>query len=208
MFSGLYKAATGMSQESQRQELIAANLAGASTPGFKGRQLVTGSFSAELAQAAGGAASGGPHEVSDYTQGSLTQTGRPLDIAIQGEGFLRCRSADNTELLTRNGGLTLDPDGTLQTMDGHRVMSEGGAREITIPPGTVLEDLQFKADGALVVRVAEGGEAVLGRLDLVTCEDPQRLSRAGSGSNPPRRPPWRTAAWNRRTSRPSARWRS
>ena len=66
------------------------------------------------------------------TQGTLTQTGNTLDVAIQGQGWIALAMPDGSEAYTRNGSLQLDVNGVLQTRNGIPVQGDGGT--ITVPP--------------------------------------------------------------------------
>ena len=68
---------------------------------------------------------------ADFSQGPTTATGRTLDVAIQGQGWLTVQAGDGSEAYTRNGSLQLGPDGTLQLPNGLQVQGTGGP--ISIP---------------------------------------------------------------------------
>ena len=89
--------------------------------------------------------------------GSLDQTGSPLDVAVDGPGFLIVRTAQG-ERYTRDGHMKLDAQGRIVTSDGDAVLSDGG--EITIPPGA--SDIKIAPDGT--VSTAQG---TAGKLRLV-----------------------------------------
>jgi flagellar basal-body rod protein FlgG len=107
-----------------------------------------------------------------FEQGALRNTGRPLDVAIQGPGFLRVRLADGREGLTRDGALQVDAAGRLTTGTGQ--LLEPG---VTLPRGTAESEIAIAPDGT--VRAA--GRAV-GRLDVVTVRAPQELLSVGGNA--------------------------
>ncbi len=74
---------------------------------------------------------------TDFSQGTLTPTGNPLDLAISGKGFFAVTGSNGT-LYTRNGGFRLSPEGVLQTADGHAVQAEGGG-QIKLNPSARIE---------------------------------------------------------------------
>src|SRR5690606_8992616 len=114
---------TGAKQLMQAQTLVANNLANASTPGFR----------ADLAsfRASPVAGSGYPSRVNtvadgagfDHAPGTLVSTGAPLDIAIDGEGWIAVQARDGSEAYTRAGSLRLNPLGLLETQRGELVLA-------------------------------------------------------------------------------------
>ena len=130
----IYTAMTGASHLLERQAAVAQNLSNVNTPGFRaaintfravplvGEGLPTRTFVVDSTSG------------SDFSQGVLQPTGRDLDVAMQGAGWLAVQTPDGGEAYTRNGSLQVAPDGTLQTRSGLPVMGDGGP--ITIPPNT------------------------------------------------------------------------
>ena len=102
---------------------------------------------------------------SDFTQGVITQTGSPLDLAISGSGWFTVQMPDGSEAYTRAGGFKLDPTGMLRTASGLPVMGINGT--ISIPQGS---SVTIAKDGTVSV-VPSGNNpnavAVLGQLKLV-----------------------------------------
>ena len=146
----------------RNMEIIANNLANTSTSGFKREAPVFEELMVSVDDETVGTT-----EVSfvrdwgvlrDMTEGPLQQTGSPLDVAVEGMGFLVVRTAEG-ERYTRDGHLKLDAQGRLVTSDGNPVLSDGG--EITIPPGA--NDIKIAQDGT--VSTAQG---VAGRLRVVS----------------------------------------
>lgn len=105
---------------------------------------------------------------TDFSQGSLHQTGDPMDLAIAGNGFFKVRSPEG-EFYTRNGHFRQSSDGQLVTMQGWPVLAEGG--DITLPQG---RNLQVAADGRIAVDGAE-----VGQLQVVTVSDLNALEKLG-----------------------------
>jgi len=181
---GLYAAYLGMRGRQQQLDLLANNIANASTAGFKGDRLLYRSVAAAKqagdespgnANAPAGTASTTTNEktpnltpirygidvgvltaqTTDFSSGSIRDTGRSLDIALNGDGFLVVQTPRG-ERYTRQGSLTLDNSGQLVTQRGDLVVGEGGP--ITLPPGNV----GFGEDGTISVN----GQTV-GQLKLV-----------------------------------------
>jgi flagellar basal-body rod protein FlgF len=127
----IYTSLSAMRGAMARQQATANNLANASTPGFR----------AEIAEARALWLDGpsiedramASEEVvsADMNSGSVTATGRELDIALSGDSLLAVQSAEGEEAYTRRGDLQLSPSGLLTTGDGRPVLGDGGP--ITIP---------------------------------------------------------------------------
>ncbi|MEB0138784.1 MULTISPECIES: flagellar basal-body rod protein FlgF [unclassified Undibacterium] len=161
----VYTAMTGASHILEQQATVAHNLANVSTTGFRaqldsfravpviGGELPTRAFVVDATVGA------------DFSGGSLQLTGRELDVAIQGSGWLAVEKPDGSEGLTRNGSLKTDENGVLQTQDGLNVLGEGGP--ITIPPGV---GVTIGKDGT-ISSIPSGSQPnsiqVVGRLKLV-----------------------------------------
>ena len=178
MLSGLNTAAAGMAAQQQRIDAVANDLANASTTGYKHqrvgfRDLVydqTGRSSAQGVRTGSGAAAVDAGRA--FAQGALQRTDRPLDVAIQGEGFLRVRLADGREALTRDGGLHVDGARRLVTATGAHVEPA-----VTVPEGVDEDDVSIGPDGTVL---AAGRR--IGRLELVTVRSPQGLLSVGDNA--------------------------
>jgi flagellar basal-body rod protein FlgG len=178
MLSGLNTAAAGMAAQQQRIDAVANDLANANTTGYKHqrvgfRDLVydqTGRSSAEGVRTGAGAAAVDAGRA--FAQGVLQRTDRPLDVAIQGEGFLRVRLADGRDALTRDGGLHVDGSRRLVTSTGAVVQPA-----ITVPEGIAEDQISIGGDGTVL---AAGRR--IGRLDVVTVRSPQGLLSAGDNA--------------------------
>lgn len=174
----IYTAMTGASHVLQQQAAVSENLANASTPGFRaalntfravplvGEGLPTRTFVVDSTAGA------------DFTPGILQQTGRDLDVAINGAGWIAVQGVDGKEAYTRNGSFQVTSNGVLQTRSGLNVAGDGGP--ITIPPDT---EVTFAKDGTIST-VPSGSKAasvvVVGRLKLVNPASGQ-LDRGSDG---------------------------
>ena len=161
MVRGLYTAYTGMANEQKRLDIIANNLANAATVGYKEENVTNQAFDDVLVSKVRdsseayndrpiGRMSLGVklgEAYTNYSQGSLRQTGQTYDLALEGKGFFALSVMDkdqNADIkYTRNGSFTLNRDGYIVDSEGKRLMGESG--EIMIP-----------ADGADVV-IGESG---------------------------------------------------
>jgi flagellar basal-body rod protein FlgF len=166
MERGLYIAAGGMLAEQVRQDQIASDLANASTPGYKPDRAAQARFGEMMLQNSGTGQTIGTISLgvridelrTDLAQGPLRQTGNPLDLALSGDGFLAVETPQGVQY-TRDGQLTQDAQGRLQTTTGYLVLGTNG-KPITVgDPNT----LAVAPDGTL-----RSGTTTLGQLDIVS----------------------------------------
>jgi flagellar basal-body rod protein FlgF/flagellar basal-body rod protein FlgG len=141
MDSGYYAAMTGLVARTQALDMAATNLANAQTPGYRAereyfRSALLGPEAADsqLGRTVNNYGLVGGDRLS-MTQGALQQTGNPLDLAIQGEGFFEIQTANGVRY-TRDGGFRRATNGQLVTAAGEPVLSTAG-KPIQIPPGEV-----------------------------------------------------------------------
>jgi len=133
MLRGIATSATGMEAQKLRNEVIADNLANASTSGYKAYQLVHKVHSEKnITNSTDGTQIGKItygsevyNTAFDFSQGSLRQTGNPLDIAISGKGFFPIQDTEGNISYTRNGHFNLDSTGFLITQNGEYVLDSG-----------------------------------------------------------------------------------
>jgi len=170
----IYLSMSGAKATMQRQEVLANNLANASTNGFRAEMAA---FRAVPVRGDGASTRAFALESTvgwDDRSGPVQTTGRELDVAMQGKAWLTVQALDGTEAYTRSGALEVNADGTLVTAGGLQVMGEGGP--ITIPAGGRVE---IAADGTVNTMVGNARPQQAGRLKLVTPEGP--LSRGTDG---------------------------
>jgi flagellar basal-body rod protein FlgF len=103
----------------------------------------------------------------DASPGLVMGTGRNLDVAMSGNAWLAVQGRDGTEAYTRNGSLDIAPDGTLTTRGGLTVLGDGGP--LTVPPNA---QVKIGTDGTITSKVGADAPQVIGRLKLVTPEQP------------------------------------
>src|SRR5512135_350157 len=167
----IYTAMTGASHTMQQQAAVSQNLANINTPGFRsvietfravplqGEGLPTRTFVVDSTSGA------------DFTPGVIQGTGRALDVAIDGKGWIAVQDANGNEAYTRNGNLQVLPNGILQTNGGLNVVGDAGP--ITIPPDT---QVTIAKDGTIST-VPTGTQAaqvvVVGRLKLTNPPEDQ-----------------------------------
>lgn len=176
MLEGMYSAAAGMAAQQQRLDALSNDLANTGTTGYKKLRVAfrdlaytpTGPGASAGVQEGAGAAASVVGRGS--AQGALQRTERPLDVALEGPGYLQVRRADGTQVLTRDGSLQLDPGGRLVT-------SRGEQTGVTVPAGTGTEQIAIAADGTVT---ADGRAA--GRLAVVAVRSADGLQALGDNS--------------------------
>ena len=168
MDSGYYAAVTGLISRTNALDLLAANLANSTTTGYKAQREFYQALSAStnegistLNQATNDyAVLGGA--TTDLRAGSIESTGNPLDIALEGSGFLTVRTPAGISY-TRNGSLHLDSSGTLLTGQGDKVLAVPPQPNLDPVPITALDgQITISADGTVS---AQGG--IVAQLNLV-----------------------------------------
>jgi flagellar basal-body rod protein FlgF/flagellar basal-body rod protein FlgG len=138
MNSGIYAASSGLLARTQELDLTANNLANANTSGFRGQhvsfktQMMTTSANVSTRAVNSFGVLGSPR--TDFSQGSLQQTGNPLDLALEGPGFFAVQSPTGVQY-TRNGNFHITSTGALVTAQGYPVLGDRGP--ITLPSGNV-----------------------------------------------------------------------
>lgn len=160
----IYVGMTGAKQAMEQQASIANNMANVSTPGFRaqvnnyravpvvGDEMTTRAMVVSTTPSA------------DMRAGPISQTGRSLDVAIRGDGWLVVQMPDNTEAFTRVGNLQVAADGQITTMDARPVSGESGG--LVVPPGSTLVIADDGSISSLSAGGAKGG-ATVGKLKLV-----------------------------------------
>jgi len=181
----IYLSMSGAKAAMHRQEVLANNLANVSTTGFR----------EEMAAFRAVPVRGGEDETTSvyalettvgYNQdaGAVVPTGRNLDVAMKGNAWLAVQALDGNEAYTRAGHLDVNAEGTLVTPNGLPVQGDGGP--ITVPEGA---GVQIAADGTVSATVPGARPQAIGRLKLVTPEQPldrgeDGLFRAADGDLP------------------------
>ncbi|WP_018990275.1 flagellar basal-body rod protein FlgF [Aromatoleum toluclasticum] len=161
----IYTAMTGAKNTMGQQAAVSHNLANATSTGFRaelhklravpvqGEGLATRAFVVDASVA------------TNFESGPMQHTGRPLDVAVEGKGWLAVQLPDGREAYTRDGSLQLSANGVVQTRSGLPVLGDGGP--VTIPPDN---EFLIGKDGTISALQAGGAENVInviGRLKLV-----------------------------------------
>ncbi len=163
----LYVAMTGAKQTLIAQAANAHNLANVSTAGFR----------ADLAAFRAMPVFGHGHPTrvfamaerpgTDFSAGAVSATGRELDVAVKGEGWIAVQARDGREAYTRAGDLRITPNGQLLTGAGLPVLGNGGP--ITLPQ---YEKLEIGADGSISIRASGQQAAALTTVDRIKLVNP------------------------------------
>ena len=163
----IYLSMTGAKATMQRQEIVANNLANASTQGFRADLTAF-----RAVPVLGDGASTRVYALEStpaYNDepGQVQPTGRGLDVAMRGKAWLAVQGTDGAEAYTRAGALDVTAEGTLVTKTGLTVLGDGGP--ITVPANA---ELQVAADGTISAKVGNQPPQAVGRLKMVTPETP------------------------------------
>jgi flagellar basal-body rod protein FlgF len=179
MSTNLYVSTSGAVSRLSELEILANNLANLDTTGFKAEQpLFQTMLEGALLNAEGLPAPGAPglsfvaprEAQTDHAGGSVSRTGAPLDVAIEGPGFFVVDTPAGARY-TRAGSFVVGSDGNLATPSGYPVLGDGGPIAV----------------GDTTVRILSGGQVVdeagtvMGRLRLEEFDDPTLLRKEGDG---------------------------
>ena len=188
MNAALWAAKTGLDAQQTEMAVISNNLANVNTTGFKEDRAVfedllyqnqtqAGADTSQTTQSPSGMSIGTGVQVmateKDYSQGSLTHTGNPLDIAVQGQGFFQIQMPDGTLAYTRDGTFQTNAQGQLVTSSGYLVQPG-----ITVPQGA--QSVTIGNDGTVSVTLAGQSAATqIGQLQLANFINPPGLQPIG-----------------------------
>ncbi len=180
----LFTAATGMIAQQMNIDTIANNLANVNTTGFKKSRVNFQDLLYETVKPAGTETTAGttipegiqighgvrPSAIAkNYSPGTLIETGNPLDIAIEGDGFFQVEMPDGSIAYTRDGAFKLNQDGVVLTADGYSI-SPG----LSIP--TDATQIAIGADGTVSVMVpGNSAPQNVGTINLARFANPSGL---------------------------------
>ena len=174
----LYVAMTGASQNALAQKAHANNLANISTTGFqrdleqaRSMPVFGDSFPARAYAMT-------ERPATDFSPGAMQETGRDLDIAIGGDGFIAVQAPDGSEAYVRTASLNIDALGVLRAGNGMPVMGNGGP--IAVPPEQKVEIGQ---DGTISIRALGEAPNVMAEVDRIKLvnPDPKSLTKGTDG---------------------------
>jgi len=188
MNAALWAAKTGLDAQQTEMAVVSNNLANVNTTGFKQDRAVfedllyqnqtqAGANTSQTTESPSGMSIGTGVRVvateKDYSQGSLTQTGNPLDVAIQGQGFFQIQMPDGTVAYTRDGTFQTNAQGQLVTSSGYLVQPG-----ITVPQGA--QSVTIGSDGTVSVTLAGQSAATqIGQIQLANFINPPGLQPIG-----------------------------
>lgn len=201
MVKGFYNLASGMLTQRRNLDVISSNMANVTTPGFRGDQLISSTFGEEMMSRTGNTDKSSPvglaevtmariprETVTDFTQGNLRETGKKLDLAIEGEGFFQIQ-LDGQIMYTRAGSsLNLNNEGYMCMQNGGLLLGKNGPIRVFDPQagqqtkdGTVITP-QFHAEN-ITVNAAGGvfdcNGNYIDQIALVTVMDKSQLVKDG-----------------------------
>jgi len=162
----LWVAMSGADATMRGQSVTANNLANANTTGFRDEMNATRALPVQGTRLPSQVYVANEAPGANLKPGPVTRTGRPLDVAINGSGWIEVQGPNGKPALTRNGDLSISASGVLETAAGNPVLGSG-SRPITLPP---MSSIQIGVDGT-VSGVPQGSQAnapaTLGRIRLV-----------------------------------------
>jgi len=187
MLRAFSTAATGMTAQQMIVDVIANNLANINTNGFKrsqvdfqdlmymkikepGREVASGVTAPSGFEIGLGVTPASTLKV--YTSGELQNSGRSLDVAIEGDGFFQVTGANGETRYTRDGSFRLDADGNMVTASGYTIEPA-----ITIPSDSV--GISIATDGTVTAKKGDGTSSSAGQITLARSPNPSGLSSEG-----------------------------
>ena len=165
----VYTAMSGAKSTLDRQGMVANNLANVSTTGFRADIGVYRAIPVDGQGLPTRASVIDSTPSSDLASGPLIETGRSLDVAITGRGWIAVEGADGSEAYTRAGSFDINAEGTLVTKNGQNVLGDGGP--IAVPPNTSVSIGRDGTVSAVPTTPPLTAVTVLGRIKLVDAED-------------------------------------
>lgn len=179
----IYTAMSGAAQTLGRQAAVAHNLANVSTTGYRAEEHRLRAVQVNSQNSPGSlptrAFTVDASTYTDHTQGTMLYTGRSLDVAVQGAGWIAVTGADGREAYTRAGNLELSVNGVLQTRNGLPVaQGDGGA--ISIPPDVKVT---IGKDGIVSVLPETGSQATIAAIGRIKMVNPpvENMERGADG---------------------------
>ena len=163
----LYVAMTGASQNALAQKAHANNLANISTNGFqrdleqaRSMPVFGDSFPARAFALT-------ERPATDFSPGALVETGRDLDVAVSGDGWLAVQAPDGSEAYVRTASMNVDALGILRAGNGMPIMGNGGP--IAVPP---QQQIEVGEDGTISIRAQGEGPRVMAQVDRIKLVQP------------------------------------
>jgi flagellar basal-body rod protein FlgG len=189
MIKALFTGATGLNAQSTNIDVISNNLANINTNAYKRNSVnfqdliyvnetVPGGVAAQGQQAPSGLQIGSGARVEStaktFTQGALVNTGNPLDVAVEGQGFFQILLPNGEARFTRDGAFQINANGNLVTADGFLIQPQ-----ITIPQDAVSISIGSDGTVSVINAGAPNASVTLGQLTLVRFPNSQGLNAEG-----------------------------
>ncbi len=193
MMRSMFAGVSGLRAHQTMMDVIGDNISNVNSSGYKASRVV---FQDTLSQvirdgsvAVGDGGAVNPQQVglgvkltavdAVVTQGAVQSTGRPTDLAIQGNGYFALRLTDGSTAYTRSGSFNLDPQGRLVDPSGGLVLAPGGQPLQVNMDG--VRSFSISSEGEINVTRADGTTALGGKVGLAVFENPAGLLKAGDG---------------------------
>lgn len=210
MIGSLQTGVSGLQQFQEDLQVIGNNIANVNTMGYKSSNM---EFEDTLSQTLGNSGDGNPVQMgtgvgtaaitSDFTQGTINNTGVPTDMAVSGQGFFVVTDpTSGANYVTRDGEFNLDSNGYLVTNSGERVQGYTGsgpytssspigdlqinstaattALNDTTTPAPSLDSYSINTQGEITAQMSDGTSGVIGQIVLQNFSNPQALQKQGS----------------------------
>ncbi len=193
MMRSMFAGVSGMKSHQQMMDVIGDNIANVNSSGFKASRVMFQDTLSQMmrdgsAGAAGTAGGTNPAQVglgvklgavdAVMTQGAIQSTGRPSDLAIQGNGYFPLKMADGTTAFTRSGSFEVDSNGSLVDPSGGMLLDTAG-QPIVVPAGS--RSFSIGPDGKVSSVGATGTPTTVGTVGLAVFENPAGLTKGGDG---------------------------
>jgi flagellar basal-body rod protein FlgG len=169
-----------MSAQQEQLNAIGNDLANVNTSGYQSERVAFGDLLYNAVDIAGSETTTGAGAKAQVigrsqSEGPLQETGDPMDLAIEGEGYFQVKRSDGSTALTRSGAFGLDASGTIVNAEGNRLDPP-----IKLPAGTAASEVKISSDGTVTA-----GTRTLGQIKLVTVNAPDQLLANGNGELTP-----------------------
>ncbi|MCL6414444.1 flagellar basal body rod protein FlgF [Aestuariirhabdus sp. Z084] len=177
MDRALFISMSGAKQNMLGQTIHANNLANANTTGFKNdfEQARSMPVWGETHPTRAYAMTENPG--TNFNQGTMISTGRDLDVALRGDGWITAQTAEGETVYTRTGDLNIDPDGILRNSENLTIIGDGGP--IVLPE---FDKMDIAPDGTITIRGAGENPEALAEVDRILLVNPD-LNRLEKGSD-------------------------
>ncbi|MGE5354420.1 MAG: flagellar hook-basal body protein [Bacteroidota bacterium] len=164
MIKGMYYISQNLGYKERNMQIVANNLANINTTGFK-REMPFVEIMSRIADAP-------VKQLTDYTQGNLSQTSNTLDLAITGEGYFSVKNDRGGIEYTRNGRFRVSDEGFLVNEEGQKVMGRRG--EINLSDYTFEQQQNITVSKSGEIKV---GDTVVDELSISKLDDPSKMLR-------------------------------